>query len=160
VQRVQLSAYHLDPEALGTFDVVVCGSLMLHLRDPVRALEAIRSVCSGWFLSIEEVSLTLGLSFPRRAMAEMRFDEELCQWWVANPAGHRRMAEIAGFEVVRTLRPYREPFGTGHPSFRGGQGGPRARLRARRDGSLLGGAGVPHAALLARPRLQAPPVRL
>jgi tRNA (mo5U34)-methyltransferase len=160
VQRVQLSAYHLNPEALGTFDVVLCGSLMLHLRDPVRALEAIRSVCGGWFLSIEEVSLTLGLSFPRRAMAEMRFDEELCQWWVANPAGHRRMAEIAGFEVVRTLRPYREPFGTGHPSFRGDQSEPRGRLRARRDGSLLAGAGVPHAALLARPRLQAPPVRL
>jgi hypothetical protein len=70
------------------------------------------------------------------------------------------MAEIAGFEVVRTLRPYREPFGTGHPSFRGDEAGARGWLRGRRDGSLLGGIGVPHAALLARPRLQAPPVRL
>ena len=29
-----LSIYDLDPDEIGTFDVVVCGSLLLHLRDP------------------------------------------------------------------------------------------------------------------------------
>src|SRR5438270_201044 len=59
VHKRELNVYDLSPAELGTFDVVVCGSLLLHLRDPVRALEAIRSVCEGWFLSIEAVSLTL-----------------------------------------------------------------------------------------------------
>jgi tRNA (mo5U34)-methyltransferase len=160
VERIELSAYHLDPRELGTFDVVVCGSLMLHLRDPVRALEAVRSVCGEWFLSVEEISVMLSLSFPRRAIAEMRFDEELCQWWVANTAGHRRMVEIAGFEVVSTYGPFREPFGQGHPSFRhDGAAGVRGRIEARRASTLFGGAGVPHAALLGRPVLDAPPIR-
>ena len=37
--------YDLSPEPVGEFDVVYCGSLTLHLRDPVGALAAIRSVC-------------------------------------------------------------------------------------------------------------------
>jgi tRNA (mo5U34)-methyltransferase len=149
VQRVEVNAYHLDPEELGTFDVVVCGSLMVHLRDPVRALEAIRSVCRGWFMSVESVSLGLSLRFPRRPLAELRFDERRCQWWEVNAAGHRRMVATAGFEIARSVGPFIEPFGTGHPSF----GGSLERwIPARR--------GVPHAALLARPRLEAPPIRL
>ena len=36
VQPKTISAYDLSPEAIGSFDVVTCGSLLLHLRDPVR----------------------------------------------------------------------------------------------------------------------------
>src|SRR5436190_1863508 len=43
VERVVASVYDLSPQRLGKFDVVVCGSLLLHLRDPVGALGAIRS---------------------------------------------------------------------------------------------------------------------
>ena len=32
-----LNIYDLDPADIGTFDVVVCGSLLLHLRDPSAA---------------------------------------------------------------------------------------------------------------------------
>src|SRR5438093_4054 len=34
VQPLAVSAYDLSPGVVGTFDVVVCGSLLLHLRDP------------------------------------------------------------------------------------------------------------------------------
>ena len=147
VQRVECNAYALDPDELGMFDVVACGSLMVHLRDPVRALEAIRSVCSGWFMSIESVSLPLSLLFPRRPLAELRFDERSCQWWEVNACGHRRMVTTAGFEVTRSAGPFIEPFGRGHPSF-------AARGRRWRPARR----GVPHAALLAWPRLEAPPI--
>lgn len=157
-RKVELSVYDLDPAELGTFDVVVCGSLMLHLRDPVRALEAIRSVCEGWFLSVETVSRRL--SVARRPIAEMRFDAELCQWWVPNAAGHRRMVEIAGFQTVRSTAPFTLPFGAGHPAFRRtprrSAGSLIARLAAGRG---LGPPGVPHAAVLARPALAAPRIR-
>jgi tRNA (mo5U34)-methyltransferase len=158
VQRLEVSAYDLDPSEVGMFDVVVCGSLLLHLRDPVRALEAIRSVCGGWFMSIEEVSLPLTLMHRRRPVADMRFSENLCQWWVVNLAGHRRMVEIAGFEVSSSAGPFEESFGSGHPgvSHRPGRARPgRLSLVAARR--LLGKRrGVLHAALLARPRLHAP----
>jgi tRNA (mo5U34)-methyltransferase len=161
VHRLECSVYHLDPAQIGMFDVVVCGSLLLHLRDPVRALEAIRCVCRGRLLSVEEVSLTLSALFRGRPMAEMRFDEQLCQWWVVNAAGHRRLAEIAGFEVLDAVGPYSEPYGPGNPAYRAA----RSPLRRRpgwtaRVNAALGRRspeGVPHAALLARPRLQAPP---
>ena len=157
VKRHEGSVYHLSREALGGgFDVVVCGSLLLHLRDPVRALEAIRSVCDGHFLSTEEISLPLTVLHRRRAVAEVRASEELCQWWVVNAMGHRRLVQTAGFEIEQTTRPYLEPFGPGHGAR---PGGIRARaLQAFNRAATGQPEGVPHAALLARPRLQAPPV--
>jgi SAM-dependent methyltransferase len=65
VERVESSVYDLRAEEIGTFDVVVCGSLLLHLRDPVRALEAIRGVCDGVFMSAETVQLALTLLHRR-----------------------------------------------------------------------------------------------
>jgi len=157
VEKRLINAYHLSPEEMGTFDVVVCGSLLLHLRDPVRALESIRSVCSGWFMSVEEVSLGLSVRFPRRSVADARFDEALCQWWVLNAAGHRRMAEIAGFEVTESSGVFCEPFGQSHPER--GRGARAAAIRLSRR-VFAGGDGVPHAAVLARPRIQAPPIKV
>ncbi len=161
VEKRVISAYHLSPEELGTFDFVVCGSLMLHLRDPVRALEAIRSVCRGSFMSLEEVSLPLSIALRRRPVAEMRFDERRCQWWVANTAGHVRMLEIAGFEVTAAVGPFSERFGAAHPVNLTPRCSPR-RLAARAFRRVFTGDefGVPHAALLACPRLQAPPVKV
>ncbi len=44
VERRELSVYDLDPEAVGKFDVVLMSDLLLHLRDPMRALERVYSV--------------------------------------------------------------------------------------------------------------------
>jgi tRNA (mo5U34)-methyltransferase len=140
VEKVEVNVYDLDPASLGHFDVVVCGSLMLHLREPVRALEAIRSVTEGLLMSAEEIALGLTLSHPRRPLARLNGVGDLCEWWTPNAAGHRRMLRSAGFEVLRATRPYAIPFGAGHP--------PAGRLRKR-----LRGNGVPHAAALARPAL-------
>ena len=129
----------------------MCGSLLLHLRDPVRALEAIRSVCHGWFMSVEAISLPLSVLFRRRPMAELCENDERCQWWTANAAGHRRLVEAAGFEVTRTVPPFSEAYGTAHPAARSR----RLRALAARglQRLLLGGTGVPHAALIAHPKL-------
>jgi tRNA (mo5U34)-methyltransferase len=148
VERVELSVYELSPERIGEFDVVVCGSLLLHLRDPLRALESIRSVCTGRFLSAEQIRPGLTAWRRRRPLAELDGLSELCQWWVPNAAGHARMVAAAGFDVERRTRPYAVAFGPAHP--------PRGRSpRALRQRALIrlvtGGDGVPHAALLARP---------
>ena len=147
VERVEINAYDLTPERLGIFDVVVCGSLMLHLRDPVRALEAVRGVCGEWFLSAETISPLLSLLARRTAVARMRGGER-GQWLIPNVAGHRQLLASAGFEIERTVRPYAIPFGPAHPA--------RSRGRLASWDHLFTsivarGVGVPHAAALCRP---------
>jgi tRNA (mo5U34)-methyltransferase len=147
VQRVECSVYDLTPERIGTFDVVVCGSLMLHLRDPIRALEAIRTVCTGGFLSAEEV-LPRDLRGRGRPLARLDGVSELCQWWVPNRAGHHQMLKAGGFDIEQAAAPYCVPFGPAHPPP------PRTPGIVFREVALrlrTGGVGAPHSAVLARP---------
>jgi tRNA (mo5U34)-methyltransferase len=111
VQRRMVSVYDLDPAGMGTFGFAVIGTLLLHLRDPIGALRAIRTVLDGRLLINEAVALNTGL-LRRRPTAEL-----VAQggpfWWLANPAGLARMAEAAGFRVVERGRPYMIPLGAG-----------------------------------------------
>jgi tRNA (mo5U34)-methyltransferase len=150
VERKLVSAYDLDPNRVGTFDVVVCGSLMLHLRDPVGALEAIRTVCRGCFLSAEQIDLSATLLHPRRPVFRLDGMSERLQWWVPNAAGHRRLVEAAGFDIEQEARTYSAPYGVSHPPRDRSAGG-RLRSLARR--AVTGGDGVPHHAMLARPAI-------
>lgn len=147
VERQEISIYDLSPERLGEFDVVVCGSLMLHLRDPIRAMEAIRSVCSGYFLSAETIHAGLSVMRRRTPAARLRGGDD-GQWWIPNVAGHRKMVSAAGFEIERTTKPYSVALGVGHPAY--GKAFDNVRQRALAV-ALTRRSGVPHAALLARP---------
>lgn len=93
------NVYDLDPAEIGTFDVVVAGSLLLHLRDPVRALEAIRRVTSGVFMSIEYVNPLVNILARKRALFELRAESADFQWWIPSEAGLRRMLHVAGFTI-------------------------------------------------------------
>jgi tRNA (mo5U34)-methyltransferase len=148
VEKREISVYELSPEAVGEFDVVVCGSLMLHLKDPVRALEAIRSVCRGSFLSAEQIDPFLTLVSPRRPATWFRAGNQT-QWQIPNVAGLRALVESAGFRVERSVRPYAVPFGAGYP--RDGIRGVRAVTHMALTGVVTRGRGVPHAAVLASP---------
>ena len=148
VRREPWSIYDLSPETVGTFDVVVVGSLLLHLRDPLRALEAVRSVCSGVLLSMEQIDLELTLLHPRKPVTAVNGVGTLLQWWNPSLAGHRQLVRAGGFTLEKTTRPYPVPFGPAHPPLGRGLGPTRQRALRR---LLAGGQGVPHAAVLARP---------
>src|SRR3954453_2892060 len=145
VERRDLSVYELDAGDVGEFDFVYCGSLLLHLRDPVGALMRIRAVCRGTLLLEDVIDLGLTLRFPRRPVAGLD-GRGRPWWWRANVAGLRRMLEAAGFTVPR--RPVRF-------YMRFGAGGPRPRVRARalwshtaREEAIYALRGDPHVALL------------
>jgi tRNA (mo5U34)-methyltransferase len=145
-----ISVYDLDPNEVGTFDVVVCGSLLLHLRDPLRALEAIRGVCNGYFLSAEQISLPLTVAHRRMPVLMLNGSGPLGQWMIPNAAGHKRMLYSAGFAIERSTRPYAVPLGPSHTPLGKSV---RARLRTALQRGMLGRPGVPHSAALARPRV-------
>jgi tRNA (mo5U34)-methyltransferase len=146
VKRQFVNVYDLDPERVGLFDFVICGSLLLHLRDPFRALEAIRGVCRGEFLSAEQIDV--GSSILQKGKPVFRLQAENGQWFVPNVAGHRRMLEVAGFDLVRKVRPYAIPSGTAHPPSR------RSLKHLSRVAALratVGRPGVPMSAVRCRP---------
>jgi tRNA (mo5U34)-methyltransferase len=146
VDRRDVSVYELDPAEQGEFDFVYLGSLLLHLRDPIRALERVRSVCAGEVLVVDAVDVGLTLR-TRRPVATLDGIGRPW-WWKPNAAGFRRMLEAGGFEVIQGPSRFYMRFGAGFQPPR-----PRLRDLFRRSGpelALLATRGDPHAAALAR----------
>lgn len=146
-----INIYDLDPDEVGLFDVVVCGSLMLHLRDPVRALEAVRSVTGGVFMSSEQIELALTVLGRGKPLFTLNGSGANCQWFNFNAAGHDRLVYAAGFEIERSSQPYNVRFNH-HPRH---QRTLRNRLKTVGIRRLTGSTadGVLHRAVLARPRI-------
>jgi tRNA (mo5U34)-methyltransferase len=117
VEQLFCSVYDLDPEIHGQFDVVFCGALLLHLRDPIRALERMRMVCSGELLLLETLDPALEIRARRIPTARVSV-EHRDQWWKANSAGLAAMIDIAGFRTVSVGRRVIVPYGRGvtHPT--------------------------------------------
>ena len=105
VERVNQSIYHATPEELGTFDVVFCGSVLLHLRDQLLALERIAGLCgdSGMFISAEEYDRLSGLvPFPTARYLADR--EAAVVFWLPSAKTWKRMLWTAGFDRVEEQR--------------------------------------------------------
>lgn len=149
VVRRELSIYDLSPEAVGCFDFVVCGALLLHLRDPLRGLEAVREICAGDFLSVEQLDLGMTVRERRRPVARIDGTRHLGQWFVPNAAGHRQMLFAAGFDIESHGRPHAVAYGSGHPHQPSGLSRLGDRLMTR---LISGGSGFLYSAVLARPR--------
>ncbi|HEY8740795.1 MAG TPA: methyltransferase domain-containing protein [Candidatus Dormibacteraeota bacterium] len=101
-----INIYDLDPAVIGQFDVVVIGSLLVHLRDPVRALDAVRRVTRGQMLSMDYVHPRLNLLSRRRPLFELRATGADFQWWMASDAGLRHMLWVSGFEILESSPAY------------------------------------------------------
>lgn len=114
VARRHQSVYDLSAQDVGRFDFAVIGTLLIHLRDPVAALRAIRAV-SDRLLVVEAVSPSLQIfgSTPSAEIAPVSGPF----WLVPNPAGLRRWTVIAGFEIQASSRPFVVPWGAGRPDW-------------------------------------------
>ena len=149
VERRDLSVYDLDPAEVGTFDLVFVGSLLLHLRDPVRALERIRAVCRGRVVVADAIELVPTLLWPRTPVARLE-GADRPWWWQPNRAALLRMVRSTGLRIEHATRPYFVPTGPGHPQppLRSLPG--RLRTAAGREEVVTALAGVPHVAVVAR----------
>jgi tRNA (mo5U34)-methyltransferase len=97
VERIECSVYDLDPERIGTFDLVFISDLLVHLRDPQLALERAYSVCRGEVLVADVYTPQLE-GMGDRALAMFTAPGET--WWLPNVATLRAMMTTAGFESI------------------------------------------------------------
>jgi tRNA (mo5U34)-methyltransferase len=106
VRRVERSVYRLDPTDLGEFDLIFCGDLLVHLKDPITAMERMFSVCKGSTIVCNPIK-----RFPAargRALAEFDGIDEF-QWWLLSEAAMERMMLAVGFERVHVGQQFELP---------------------------------------------------
>lgn len=112
------SIYDLSPEMMGQFDIVYCGSLLVHLFNPLQALINIRSVTREMAL-IEVCSFDpdydpVEPAFPDRPYAwfgSLNADAgepgKNCMYWRFSQRGLHDLLIYAGFAAVESRGHYR-----------------------------------------------------
>jgi tRNA (mo5U34)-methyltransferase len=98
-ERRICSIYGADPSDLGTFDLVVCGMVLIHLRDQLLALERIARLCAGTFITVEEFDPLTGL-VPFPAVRYRADRQSSVVFWQPSVRTWRRMLWTAGFDQV------------------------------------------------------------
>jgi tRNA (mo5U34)-methyltransferase len=111
VERQFFNVYDLSPEVVGSFDITFCGSLLIHLTDPLRALSAIRSVTREYC-----VVATVIDSDPASVGARALFygTQDGQAFWAPNMTCLERWAICSGFRRVEHVSTFQllSPHGT------------------------------------------------
>lgn len=125
VQRERLTVYEASPERLGRFDLVFVGSLLVHLRDPVLALDRLRSVCDDRLKVVDSVDPWLDRVGRWIPAARLQCTTGRLEWWNPNRRALQAMVVAAGYRDVEVGPRFTVP-------FRAGRGGvPHAMVTAR-----------------------------
>ena len=116
VETTEAEVYDLDPDVIGTFDVVLFLGVLYHLPHPLLALEKVASVVAeGGMVIVETV---IDQTFTRRPAAAFYPGSDLndddSNYWGTNPACNLAMLRVAGFERAETHWHTRFPTRAGH----------------------------------------------
>jgi tRNA (mo5U34)-methyltransferase len=112
VERRLVNVYDLSADTIGgEVDFAFSGAILLHLREPVRALERIRGVLSadGELRLLESFSPRLTALSPRRPAASFRAAYEGFNWWLPNLATIGAWLRAAGYRDERRIAITRPP---------------------------------------------------
>ena len=105
VRHVHCNVYDVSPEKLGLFDLVHCGDLLLHLRDPALALARIRSVTRGEALISEAIFPDLDRHDSPLVVYDGGVSENI--WWRFGAKSLTGMIRDAGFGRVEERARFR-----------------------------------------------------
>ncbi len=106
VRKVEMPIYEISPERLGTFDLVFCGAMLMHVRDPILGIVRMRSVCkpSGAIV----ISISSAMADTEDPLARFMGEWDQCNFWQMNPACLKRVLAFADFEPTGEEVTYRE----------------------------------------------------
>jgi tRNA (mo5U34)-methyltransferase len=130
VRRRLLSVYELAPERVGTFDFVMLSDLLLDLRDPLRALEAVWTVArpGAMLVAADRYDAELeraGQANAVRLVANLQEGIGFC-WWRSTASALATMLRLARFQDVQQVAQY-------DLQTRDGTTNPRVIFTARRE---------------------------
>jgi tRNA (mo5U34)-methyltransferase len=103
VTRKQINIYDISPETVGTFDIAFCGSVLIHLTDPLKALWNIASVTNDKAI----IATVVTPDQPELAQATMIGHVRGDAWWVPTRACLELMAVCAGFVGVEWISEFK-----------------------------------------------------
>jgi tRNA (mo5U34)-methyltransferase len=118
VERLFTSIYHLSPETVGIYDLVFCGSLLVHLSDPIRALYALRSVTREYAIistpiNIFSLNLKAKACFYGTLMGQSFWEPNLkCLKHWALASGFSRVEKVATFKLTNKIQKAKSFHGT------------------------------------------------
>ncbi len=105
VERIAMPIYGATPAELGSFDLIFCGSVMIHLRDPMLALERLAALCGPGSRLIFTDEYSPKLDRLRwlgvRTAAEFLGESPWMTWWRPASRTWVTMIRCAGFEDAR-----------------------------------------------------------
>lgn len=93
VKRKLINVYDIGPETTGRFDMVFCGSVLIHLTDPNKALWCIRSVTRLAAI----IATSIYPDEHREPMALFLGHNRGDGWWLPNRTALEAMIKSAGF---------------------------------------------------------------
>jgi tRNA (mo5U34)-methyltransferase len=99
VQKEFCSVYDVSPERLGMFDMVFCSDLLIHLRDPLHAMEAIWTVTKDFAVFGDVYHPDLD-TFGQNALVEFTYAGKSDVWWRPSVACYELWLKLARFERV------------------------------------------------------------
>lgn len=111
VRKVELPIYAIAPETLGSFDLVFCGAMLMHVRDPILGIVRMRSVCRDQGSIVISISSTL--EDTEDPLARFMGEWDQCNFWQMNPACLKRVLAYADFEPTGEEVVYSEEAGGG-----------------------------------------------
>jgi tRNA (mo5U34)-methyltransferase len=111
VDRIDMTVYDISRESVGTYDVVFCGSLLVHLADPIRALWQIQEVTGELAIIATSIEPQAGREPHARFVGHVRGDG----WWIPNRACLEAMVESAGFAGWEWYSDFQLNYANGEP---------------------------------------------
>jgi 2-polyprenyl-3-methyl-5-hydroxy-6-metoxy-1,4-benzoquinol methylase len=109
------NVYDLSPETVGMFDIVFCGSMLLHLQNPLKALSNIRSVTREMAVIETLVNEELEEKYPGKPWLSFGirhvevFLGENCVYWGFTTKALEDMLAYAGFAETQPQQLFRLP---------------------------------------------------
>ena len=102
VNKKLINIYEISPETVGTFDLVFCSSLLLHLTDPIKAFWNIASVTKEKAI----VATVITREESMRPTATMLGFQRGDVWWIPTRTTLELMAVTAGFKGVEWINEF------------------------------------------------------
>jgi tRNA (mo5U34)-methyltransferase len=113
VKYLIMDVYDISPEKIGYFDFVFCGTLLIHLTDPIRALRNIRSVikngeliCANPVVKIPLIDKIFGKLLKHPVALLHKHDPEpgwVPTYWIPTEECLKEMLRRAGFDEIEKV---------------------------------------------------------